>query len=203
VKKTLSPVLALAASLALGAASSLAADTYTVDKGHSEASFQVRHMVTKVRGHFADFGGTIQVDPAKLDASSVEFTIQAASITSDNASRDKHLKSPDFFDVEKYPTITFKSSKITQAGKDRYDVTGTLELRGKKKEITLPVTFLGFAKTPWGGEVAGFETTVHLDRKEFGMVWNKALDNGGFLVGDDVEISIAIEAPKQKAVAAK
>jgi polyisoprenoid-binding protein YceI len=181
----------------------LVADTYSVDKSHSEASFQVRHMVTKVRGRFADFDGKIQIDTTKPEASSVAFTIQAASVSTDNDGRDEHLKSADFFDVAKYPTITFKSSSVKPTGKDRYDVTGTLEMRGVKKEVTIPVTFLGFEKTPWGGEVAGFETTLTLNRKDFGINWNKALDNGGVLLGDDVQVTIAIEAKKDKVVASK
>jgi len=200
MKRFLAPVLL---SAALGAATlSAAADTYTIDKGHSEAAFQVRHLVTKVRGHFNDFAGTIQVDPKNAEASSVEFTVQTASVASDNESRDKHLKSADFFDVEKYPVMTFKSSKIKKVSNERFDVTGTLELKGVKKEITLPVTFSGFVKTPWGGEVAGFETQVTLNRKDFGMVWNKALDNGGALVGDEALITINIEAKKQAAAPA-
>jgi len=188
-----------ASAIALTLAASVpaaAVDTYVIDKGHSEATFQVRHMVTKVRGHFNDFAGTIQVDPKNAEASSVDFTIQTAIVASDNDSRDKHLKSPDFFDVEKYPTMTFKSSKIRKTGEDRYEATGTLDLRGVKKEITVPVSFLGFVKTPWGGEVAGFEANVTLHRKDFGMVWNKALDNGGVLVGEDAQITVNIEAKK-------
>ncbi|HKC25449.1 MAG TPA: YceI family protein [Thermoanaerobaculia bacterium] len=200
MKRFLSPaLLALALALTLPAA----ADTYVVDKGHSEAAFQVRHMVTKVRGRFLDFGGTIQVDPKNAEASSVELTFKTASVSSDNEGRDKDLRSPNFFDVEKYPTMTFKSSKIKKLGEDRYEVTGILDLRGVKKEIVVPVNFLGFVKTPWGGQVAGFEATVTLNRKDFGMVWNKALDNGGVLVGDDALITVNIEAKKSEAPAAK
>jgi polyisoprenoid-binding protein YceI len=198
MKRLLSPAL-LALALALPAA----ADTYVVDKGHSEAAFQVRHMVTKVRGRLQDFGGTIQVDPKNAEASSVELTFKTASVSSDNESRDKDLRSPNFFDVEKYPTMTFKSSKIKKLGEDRYEVTGILDLRGVKKEITVPVNFLGFVKTPWGGEVAGFEATVTLHRKDFGMVWNKALDNGGVLVGEDALITVNIEAKRSEGAATK
>jgi polyisoprenoid-binding protein YceI len=198
--KTKKALLAFAVAL-VTASSALAAETFVVDKGHSEAAFQVRHIVTKVRGRFTDFDGAIQVDRAKPEASSVEFTIKTASINTDNPQRDGHLKSPDFFDAEKFPTLTFKSSKIVTKGKDQYDVTGTLTLHGVSKEVTLSVSFLGFAKDPWGGERAGFETSVTLNRKDYGIVWNKALDNGGLMLGDDVVVNINIEASKKKEAA--
>jgi polyisoprenoid-binding protein YceI len=192
-------VAALVAALAASAAP--AADTYVVDKAHSEATFQVRHIVTRVRGNFADISGTIQADGAKPEASSVEFTVKTASIDTGVPDRDKHLQSADFFEAEKYPEMTFKSTRIKPVGKDRYEVTGTFTLRGVSKELTLPVTFLGFAKDPRGNEKAGFETSVTLNRKDFGMVWNKVLDNGGALLGDEVYVSVNIEANKQKAAA--
>ena len=185
----------------LAASTALAADTYVVDKGHSEATFQVRHMVSKVRGRFGDFEGRIRIEPGKPAASSVEFSLQTGSLDSDNEMRDKHLKSPDFFDVEKYPTITFKSTQIAERGGDVYDVTGVLTIRGISKQVTLPVTLLGFVKDPWGGERAGFETSVTLNRKDFGMVWNKTLDAGGLLVGEDALIVINLETVKQKVTA--
>ena len=181
----------------------LAVDTYTFDKAHTEASFQVRHMLTKVRGRFADFTGTIKVDPAKPEASSVEFTIKAASISTGEEKRDQHLKSPDFFDVEKFPELTFKSTAIKSTSKDVYDVTGTLTIHGVSRQVTLPVTFLGFVKTPWGDERAGFETGLKLNRTDYGLTWNKALEAGGLLVGDEVEVSVNIEAVKQKETASK
>jgi len=186
------------AAFVLAASPALAAETYLVDKGHSEATFQVRHLVTKVRGHFTDFEGTIQLDRARPEGSSVEFVVRAASLDSDNADRDKHLRSPDFFDVEKHPEIRFQSSKIVAQSGDLYQVTGTLTIRGVPKELTLAVSFLGFVKDPWGNEKAGFETQLTLNRKDFGMVWNKALDSGGWLLGDDVYIGVNIEANKKK-----
>jgi polyisoprenoid-binding protein YceI len=181
----------------------LAADTYVFDKAHSEAAFQVRHIVTRVRGKFADIAGTIQVDKAKPEASSVEFVAKTATVDTGVADRDKHLRSADFFDVEKFPEMTFKSTRIKAVGQDRYEVTGTFTLRGVQKELTLPVTFLGFAKDPWGGERAGFETSVTLSRKDFGMVWNKTLETGGVLLGDEVYVTVNVEATKQQAEAAK
>ena len=191
----------LVASLA--AAAALSAETYTIDKNHSDASFQIRHFASKVRGRFSDFEGTIQADPAKPEASSVVFTIKTASIDTNQPDRDKHLRTADFFDVEKFPEITFKSSKFTPAGKDKYDVTGTLTMHGVSKEVTLPVTFLGSMKDPRGNEVASFEIETKLNRKDFGINWNKTLDNGGVMLSDDVDISISLETKKQANAAAK
>jgi polyisoprenoid-binding protein YceI len=191
-------VLSLVGASTLATLSLQAADTFNIDKSHSEATFRVRHLVSKVQGRFTDFNGTVDIDAAKPEASSVAFTIATASINTDNEGRDKHLKSPDFFDAEKFPQITFKSSKIVAAGKDKYNVTGPLTMHGVTKEVTLPVTFLGFAKDPWGGERAGFETSVTLDRKDYGILWNKTLDAGGALLGDDVAVSISLETTKKK-----
>ncbi len=187
--------LAVAAAAALPAQ---AADTWSIDKGHSEASFQVRHFVTNVRGRFADFGGTIVTDTAKPENSSVEFKIAATSIDTGVADRDKHLRSANFFDVEKFPEITFKSTSVKPAGKDSYHVTGDLTMRGVTKTITLPVAFAGTAKDPWGNERAGFETSITLNRKDYGINWNKALDQGGFVLSDEVKVSINLETVKKK-----
>jgi polyisoprenoid-binding protein YceI len=183
-----------AAVLASLAALPLAAETYSIDPGHSEVSFTVRHMVTKVRGRFNDFAGKINMDTKNLAASSVDFHVKTTSVDTAVPDRDKHLRTADFFDVEKYPEITFKSDSIKATGKDKYAVTGTLTLHGVSKKVTLPVTFLGQAKDPWGGTRAGFETSTTLNRKDYGIVWNKAVDNGGVLLGDDVTVDINIEA---------
>lgn len=174
------------------------ADTYTVDASHSDVSFQIRHLVTQVRGRFTDFQGTINLNPQKMTDSTVEFRIKAASIDTANADRDKHLRSADFFDVEKFPEITFKSTSIKAAGKDTYQVTGNFTMHGVTKQITLPVTYLGTARDPWGNDKAGFETTGKLDRKDYGIVWNSALDNGGAILGDEVRISVNLETAKPK-----
>jgi polyisoprenoid-binding protein YceI len=183
--------------LCAAAAPLFAAETYTVDKTHSDVSFQVRHFVSKVRGNFTNFDGTIQVDAAKPEASSVVFTIKAASINTNNEDRNKHLNSPDFFDTEKFPEITFKSSKVVPAGKDKYNVTGAFTMHGVTREITLPVTYLGSVKDPRGGERAGFELNTKLDRKEYGIVWNKTLDAGGTMLSDDVDVTISLETVKK------
>ena len=132
--------------------------TFAIDKTHSEAIFQVRHLVTKVRGRFTDLGGAVSFDEAAPERSAVAFTIQAASIDTGTPDRDAHLRSEDFFHVEKYPTITFVSTGITASGGNDYAVTGDLTMRGVTKRITLPVTYLGKAKDPWGKEKLGFET---------------------------------------------
>jgi polyisoprenoid-binding protein YceI len=178
----------------MSTATATAARTFAVDKAHSEALFQVRHLVTKVRGSFADFDGVIEFDEAQPAASSVTFTVRAASIDTNNADRDAHLRSDDFFAVEKYPAITFVSASITPAGGSAYTVTGDLTIRGVTKRIDLPVSYLGKAKDPWGNEKLGFETEVTINRKDYGLTWNAALETGGFLVGDEVKISVSIQA---------
>jgi polyisoprenoid-binding protein YceI len=194
-----------AALAAAVAAPAWAADAYKVDPNHSEVSFQIRHLVTQVRGKFDKFEGTIQLDPAKPETSSVVFKVEPSSIDTGVADRDKHLRSADFFDVDKFPEISFTSKSIKATGKDQYNVTGTFTMHGVTKEITLPVTFGGTAKDPGGNQRAGFSTETTLNRKDYGIVWNRALDNGGALLGDDVKIAVNLEAvkPKEQAPAAK
>jgi polyisoprenoid-binding protein YceI len=181
----------------LASAPAWAAESYSIDKGHSEAGFQIRHLVSKVHGRFKDFEGVIQVDREKPEASTVSFSVKTASIDTDNADRDKDLRSPNFFETDKFPQMTFQSSKIVAKDKDHFDVTGTLSLHGVSKEVTVAVAVGGFAKDPWGGERAGFDVSTTLNRKDFGLLWNKTLDSGGLLVGDDVQVQIAIEAVKK------
>jgi polyisoprenoid-binding protein YceI len=193
---------ALAVSIAL-AASASAADTYVVDKNHSEAKFEIRHMMSKVSGKFDDFSATVTGDPATSADASVQFTMKAASVNTGNEGRDKHLRTPDFFDAEKFPEITFKSTSVkATAKKNVYDVTGDLTMRGVTKRVTLPVELLGFGKDPWGNTRAGFTIKTTLNRKDYGINWNKALDEGGFLLSDDVDVTINLEAVKQKPAAA-
>lgn len=171
--------------------------TFTIDKAHSEVTFQVRHLVTKVRGRFSDFDGTIQYNEGKPEQSSVTFSINAASIDTNTADRDTHLRSEDFFHVEKNPQITFVSSSIVAKGNNEFDVQGTLTIRGVAKPVTIPVTFLGAAKDPWGNTKLGFEAETSINRKDYGLNWNAALEAGGFLVGDEVKISASIQAAGQ------
>jgi polyisoprenoid-binding protein YceI len=171
--------------------------TYKIDKSHSEAIFQVRHLVTKVRGRFTDFEGAIEYDEANPAASSVQFTINATSIDTAEADRDKHLRSADFFEVEKFPQITFRSTSIAKRGSETFDVTGDLTMHGVARSIVLPVAHLGKAKDPWGNERLGFEAETTLNRKDYGLSWNAALETGGFLVGEEVKVSIQIQAVGQ------
>lgn len=191
------------AALSLLAALPASAETYTIDAGHSEVGFKIRHLVSNVRGRFNDFSGTINMDPKNIQNSSVEFRIKAESIDTNQDNRDKHLRAEDFFYVEKYPEITFKSDSVKPAGKDKYNVTGTLTLRGVSKKVTLPVTYTGEVKDPWGNVKAGFETSTTLNRKDYGIVWNQAVDNGGVILGDDVQIEINLETQKQAPKAAQ
>lgn len=176
-------------------------EAFTVDKSHSSAEFRIRHLMANVTGRFNDFDAVIHLDRTNPPKSSVEFTIQAASIDTGNKNRDEHLRGTDFFDVAKFPTITFKSVSIkaNPKTKDLYDVTGDLTMHGVTKRITLPVQFLGFGRGPGGTEKAGFEIVTTLNRKDYGLVWNRNLDEGGVLLGDDVRVTINLELNKKKA----
>ena len=172
-------------------------ETFAFDKNHSLVGFRIRHFVTKVEGRFRDYTGTISLDRQNPAASKVDLTIQTASIDTSNENRDKDLRSPNFFDVEKYPTITFKSTKVEPKGKDTYLVTGDFTMHGVTRPLTATVRHGGFVKA---GKVekAGFEAAFPLDRKEYGITWNRAVDQGGFMLGDEVEINLQVEANKQE-----
>ncbi len=174
-----------------------AAQTYTIDKMHSEVTFQVRHLLTKVRGRFTEFAGTVVFDQEHPEQSLASLTIDASSVDTSTPDRDTHLRSDDFFAVGTHPTLTFSSSRVVKTGDDTYDVVGMLTIRGVAREITMPVTYLGTAKDPWGNVRAGFETSIMLNRKDFGLTWNAALETGGFLVGDEVRINLSIQAIAQ------
>ena len=172
--------------------------TFAIDKTHSEAAFQVRHLITKVRGRFTDFSGAIEFNADQPAQSKVSFAIQAASIDTNTPDRDAHLRSDDFFAVEKFPTVNFESTAITAAGGSDYKVAGNLTMRGVTKPIVIPVTLLGTAVDPWGNEKLAFEGEVTINRKDYGLNWNAALEAGGFLVGDEVKISLTIQAAAAK-----
>ena len=178
----------------MSTATAPAVRTLTIDLAHSEITFQVRYLLSKTRGRFSGFGGTITYDAANPTASSVNVTIQTASIDTNEPQRDTHLKADDFFAVETYPTASFVSHSIVSTGKDQYSVEGDLTIRDVTKRITVPVSFLGTAKDPWGREKVAFEADFTINRKEFGLNWNAALETGGFLVGDDVKVTLAIQA---------
>jgi polyisoprenoid-binding protein YceI len=192
MKRVLSFVVA-----ALLSTVAFAGETFVVDKYHSEATFQIRHLITRVSGKFNEVSGSINVERSNPTLSSVEFTIKTASIDTGVAPRDNDLRGPNFFEVDKYPEITFKSTSIKPSGKkDVYDVTGAFTMHGVTKIITIPVEFLGFAKDPQGKERAGFVAHTSLNRQDYGIKWNKALDNGGALLGDDVDITVNVDAVK-------
>lgn len=174
--------------------------TYKVDPDHSGVGFTIRHFVSNVNGRFKDFDGVIKYDKANPAASSVSFSVQAKSIDTDNDDRDNHLRSPDFFDVEKNPTWTFTSTSVKAVDADTLEVTGDLTIKGVTRKVTIPVDVLGSVKTP-RGEKDGFEADFKLDRKEYGITWNRALDTGGAVLGDEVKVSISIESDRQDAAA--
>jgi len=175
-----------------------AADTWTIDPAHSSVGFSVRHFVAKVNGQFGTYEGTIQLDPQALDKTKVNATIQVASIDTNEPKRDGHLKSADFFDAETYPTITFVSTAVKPEDETTGTLTGDLTIRGVTKSVDLDYEILGFGPDAWGNERAGLEAKGKINRKDFGVNWNKVLDNGGVMLGEDVALTINVEAVKQK-----
>lgn len=166
--------------------------TWTVDQVHSEVGFKVRHLLTPVRGQFKDFDGVIVYDPENPAASSVEMTVQTVSIDTDNDKRDEHLRSPDFFDAASHPTLHFKSKKVAKLG-ENLAVTGDLTIRGVTREVTIPVQVLGVM-----GDKAGFATEFTVDRQDYGVNWNRALDQGGTVLGDEVTVDLTFEMDRKK-----
>jgi len=176
------------------------ASTWNIDPSHSAIAFSVRHMVvSKTRGRFLKWSGQIRFDPDEPAASSVEVTIDPASLDTAEPQRDAHLRSADFFDVEKFPTASFRSTKVEGLSGDRYRITGHLTIHGVTKTVVLDATYEGSGKDPWGGERAGFVASTSIDRRDFGLEWNKALETGGLLVGEKVELTLEVEAVKQVA----
>jgi polyisoprenoid-binding protein YceI len=174
--------------------------TYSIDNAHSDVGFTVRHMVfAKVRGHFKSWSANLSFDPADPTKSSVSVEIDAASIDTREAQRDGHLKSPDFLDVATHPTITFKSRRVEGAGPKKYKAIGDLTIRGVTREVVLDVEELGGGKDPWGNQRAIFNAKTAIDRTDFGLKWNQALEAGGVLVGERVDIEIDVEAVAGKA----
>lgn len=172
--------------------------SWQLDKAHSSINFSVRHMmISTVRGRFEDFDGTFEINEADPTRSKIAIVIEAGSINTKEAQRDGHLKSPDFFDVENYPTITFKSKRIVKVGRENLHLVGDLTIKGVTKEVALDVEYAGQAKSPWGTVNAGFTAKTKINRKDWGLTWNVALETGGVLVGDDITISVELEIIKQ------
>jgi len=173
--------------------------SYVLDAAHSHVGFSVRHlMVSKTRGRFAEVTGSIVISEDPLQ-SSVEVEIPVASIDTKDETRDGHLRSGDFFDAEAHPTLTYRSTKISEAGTGRWTVEGELTVRDVTQPVALEVTFEGGAKDPWGGSRIGFAAQAEVDREAFGLTWNQALETGGVLVGKQVRIDIEAEAVLQDA----
>lgn len=191
--------LVLAGGLFTSGPTLAAVEAWTVDTGHSNCLFKVRHFFTPVTGRFTDFAGTLNYDAEAPEKSSVEIVIQATSINTDNENRDKHLRTDDFFNVEAYPTITFKSTKVEKTDKaNHFKVTGDLTLRDVTKPVTLDVEVLGFGPDAWGGSRGGFVASGVVNRLDYGVKWNKALDSGGAMLGDEVTIDFGVEVMKKK-----
>ena len=172
--------------------------TWQIDPSHSTLGFKARHaMVAKVRGDFSDFSGSLTLDGANPAASSAQIAIVANSLDTKNADRDVHLKSADFLDVEQFPTITFVSTSAKQVSDDEFEVSGDLTIHGVTKPVTVKMELNGVTTDPWGGTSIGFEGKAEVSRKEFGMVWNVALEAGGVLVGDKIALELDVEAVKQ------
>ena len=172
---------------------------WQIDPAHTLVEFSAKHMMfTTVKGRFAGVKGTIRVDGQDVTRSSVEAEIDAATLDTRTTDRDNHLRSPDFLHVEQHPTITFRSTRVERAGDDRVKVIGDLTIRGTTRQVTLDTTLNGQGKTPFGTTVAGFTAETSINRKDFGLNWNVALEAGGFLVGDTIKIQIEVEAVQQQ-----
>ena len=169
------------------------AATYKVDPDHSTVSFKIRHLFSNVQGTFNKFEGTIDYEPGKPDTWKTSGTIDAASINTNVEQRDKHLRSTDFFEVEKYPTLVFKSGAVKEATATTAKLEGVLTMHGVEKPVVLNVEIHGVGKDPWGNGRAGFTATTKINRKEFGLNWNEALETGHLLVGEEVLITIEAE----------
>ncbi len=194
--KTFLRILALTTALTLAHAS--AAEKFEIDPVHSTIGFKVKHLFSYVSGRFNDVQGTITGDAAKPEESSVEVKIATKSVNTANEKRDTHLRSPDFFDAEKFPEMTFKSKKVTRTGEETADVLGDFSLHGVTKEVTLKVKFLGKGKGMTGGLQTGWEAKTTIKRSDYGLTWSKLIE-GVSVVGDEVEIELLIEAPVAKA----
>ncbi|HEX8437383.1 YceI family protein [Archangium sp.] len=199
MKLSLKPAVA---ALVLAAPSFAFAAEYVIDSAHSGAQFSVKHMmVSNVRGSFGKVAGTANIDEKDITKSTIEATIDAASINTNEPKRDEHLRSPDFFDTAKYPSITFKSTKVEQAGAN-LKVSGDLTMHGVTKPVVLDVEgFTSEAKDPWGNTKRGGVATAKLNRKDFGLGWNKVLETGGVAVGEEVSITLDLELNKKQAPA--
>ncbi|HEY0971941.1 MAG TPA: YceI family protein [Gemmatimonadales bacterium] len=175
--------------------------TWTIDASHSAAEFSAKHMmITTVKGRIADISGTVTIDEARPERSSAEVELATASIDTRAEQRDQHLRSADFLDVENFPTITFRSTRIDGASAkegESFRVVGDLTIRGVTREVVLDATYEGRGMDPWGGERVSFSAATKIDRRDFGLTWNAALEAGGVLVSNDIRISLEVQAVRQ------
>jgi len=171
---------------------------WQIDNSHSEVQFSVKHMmISTVRGRFNEFSGTVEADEANPTAAAVDVQIATNSLVTGDPKRDGHLRSPDFFDVEQFPYITFKSTRVEQVDATRGKLVGDLTIRDVTKPVVLDFEYAGQAKTPWGTTSAGFNAQTKINRKDWNLNWNVALETGGWLVGDQITINIELELVKQ------
>lgn len=181
----------------------MASENWQVDGAHSAVNLAVRHMViSKVRGRFTKWNATLQLDTTDLTRSAVEVDIEAASIDTGVADRDAHLRSPDFLDAQKYPSLRYRSRRAEVLSPERLRVVGELTIRDVTREVPLEIEYGGRGKDPWGNERVGFTATASLNRKDFGLAWNQVLETGGVLVADRVDVEIELQAIRQAAVKA-
>jgi polyisoprenoid-binding protein YceI len=172
--------------------------SWQIDPAHSEIQFSVRHMmISKVRGSFEQFSGVVDLDEQHPENTSIDIQIEAGSINTREAQRDGHLKSPDFLDADAYPHLHFKSKRVEVTGDSQARLIGDLKIRDVTKEVALDVEYAGQAKSPWGATSAGFSGRTKINRKDWGLTWNQALETGGVLVGDAVDITIELELVEQ------
>lgn len=203
MKRRSLPLAALIAGLlTLACQAQAKPTTWDIDPAHSQVAFTIRHIFSRVPGHFGTFSGTIQFDPDSPGTGSVQVEIDANSINTSVEKRDNHLRSADFFDVAKYPKITFVSTGVKDLGGGKLEVTGNLTMHGVTKPVTLATVVLGSGPSMQGQLRAGFEATSKLDRTAFGIIWNKTLDQGGTLLSNDVDLTLDVEAVEHTAEAA-
>ncbi|KAB0668443.1 YceI family protein [Oryzomonas sagensis] len=193
-------ITAISMIIALALPGLAAASSWTIDQDHSNVGFKVKHlMVSNVKGEFRNFNGTLEIDDRDVTRSKVSVNIETPSITTGVTKRDDHLKSPDFFDVAKYPAMTFVSKKVKKAGNNKLKVYGDLTLHGITREVVLDVEGPTKAyKDPWGNTKRGATATTKVNRKDFGLTWNKAIESGGVMVGEEVTITLEVELLQKK-----
>lgn len=184
----------VALALACASVATAAPATYKIDQNHTEVGFDVKHFFSKVHGSFKEFSGTVVFDPADVKNIKIDASAKTASVFTNNDRRDGHLRGADFFAADSFPTISFKSTSVKANGKDKYKITGDFTLRGVTKVVTFDGEFLGSGSVGAMGTKAGFTAMTVINRKDYGVNWNKTLDQGGVMLGDDVTITLAIEA---------